>query len=202
MERAEAEAKLAEIAARREQAQEKVTENARLLAALEDQRAELEGQTVLARRAITDYEQYLERLHGELAAIEVEEARSALEAAVAARDRAAEHAAEAARSLRSAHEALQAQRRGVVQAQRDLLALDRSAQVVVPAEEPAYEDAWHELAPLVEDELDVRLDSEIVAAAAKSGNVHEIERLPEHLQVLARERRRELIRSRTRQKQQ
>jgi|SRR3954447_16891404 chromosome segregation ATPase len=202
MDRAEAEAKLAEIAARREQAQEKVSENAQRLAALEEQRVELEGQTALARRAITDYEQYLERLHGELAAIEVEEAHSALDEAVRARDQLAELTAEAARNLRSAHDALQAQRRAVEEARRDLLALDRSAPAVVPPEEPAYEDAWRDLAPLVKDELDVRLESEIVAAAAKSGNVHEIERLPEHLQVLARERRRELIRSRTRQKQQ
>ena len=201
MDRAEAEAKLAEIAARREQAQEKVSENDRRLALLEEQRVELEGQTALARRAITDYEQYLERLHEELVSIEIEEAHSALGAAVAARDRAAQEAADAALRLRSAHQGLQAERQAVEEARRSLLALDRTAQAAVPPEEPAYADAWRDLAPLLEEELDVRLESEIVAAAAKSGNVHEIERLPEHLQVLARERRRELIRSRARQNQ-
>jgi chromosome segregation ATPase len=202
VDRAEAEAKLTEIAARRAQAQEKVTENDRRLAALEEQRLELEGQTALARRAITDYEQYLDRLQEELVAIEIDEAHSVLAAAVAARDRAAKDAADAARNLRAAHDGLQANRQAVEDARRRLLSLDRSSKTVVPPEEPTYEAAWRELAPVVENELDVRLESEIVAAAAKSGNIHEIERLPEHLQVLARERRRELIRSRTRQKQQ
>jgi chromosome segregation ATPase len=202
VDRAEAEAKLAEIAARREQAREKVTENDRRLAALEEQRLELEGQTALARRAITDYEQYLDRLQEELVAIEIDEAHSVLAAAVAARDRAAKDAADAARNLRAAHDGLQANRQTVEEARRRLLSLDRSSKTVVPPEEPTYEAAWRELAPVVENELDVRLETEIVAAAAKSGNIHEIERLPEHLQVLARERRRELIRSRARQKQQ
>jgi predicted nucleic acid-binding Zn-ribbon protein len=201
MDRAEAEAKLAEVAARREQAREVLGENARRLAALEEQRVELEGQTALAERAITDYEQYLERLQDELAAIKVGEARSALEAAVAARDRAARDAADAARNLRAAYEGLQAERQSVEAARRSLVALDPSSQTAVLPEEPEYADAWHDLAPRVKEELDIQLESELVDAAAKSGNVYEIDRLPEHLQILARERRRELIRNRMPQEQ-
>jgi predicted nucleic acid-binding Zn-ribbon protein len=201
MDRAEAEAKLAEVAARREQAREVLGENARRLAALEEQRVELEGQTALAERAITDYEQYLERLQDELAAIKVGEARSALEAAVAARDRAARDAADAARNLRAAYEGLQAERQSVEAARRSLVALDPSSRTAVLPEEPEYADAWHDLAPRVKEELDIQLESELVDAAAKSGNVYEIDRLPEHLQILARERRRELIRNRMPQEQ-
>src|SRR5436190_1367054 len=124
MDRAEAEAKLAEIAARRQQAAEKVAQNDLRLATLEEQRVELEGETALARRAIMDYEQYVERLQEELVAIEIDEAYAALAEAVAARDRAAQNAADAARNLGSAHDRLQAERRAVDQARRKLLAVD------------------------------------------------------------------------------
>jgi hypothetical protein len=119
---------------------------------------------------------------------------------LASHERAARDAADAVRNLRAAYDALQVERQSVEEAHRSLLALDPSYPDVLP-EEKEYVDAWRELAPCIEDELNMRLESEIVDAAAKSANGYEIERLPEHLQVLARERRRELIRNRTRQEQ-
>ena len=47
--------------------------------------------------------------------------------------------------------------------------------------------------PLVEQELNRRLESELVAQAAASSNPFDIESLPAHLQALARERRRDFL---------
>jgi chromosome segregation ATPase len=193
MDRAQVEANLAAIAQKKQAAAERAQRQQELVARLEEERVEAEAQAVLARRAMSDYEEYEARLQEQLAAVEAEEAREALDSAILARDEAAERASAAAAALRSAHEELRKARDGVGAAVRRLRRLDRTAAASVPLESVAFEQRWRQLAPLVEQELDVQLQIVAVAAAAQSGNARDIERLPAHLQPIARERRKELF---------
>jgi exonuclease SbcC len=196
VDRAEVEAKLATVAARRQETLERLEQQQERLARVEDERAAIEGDLILARRAVSDFENYEARLQEQLAAVEIEEARVAVEQAVATRNRAAEQAAAAAEGLRSAHDQLQRAREAVSEALSRLRELDRSARGSPPPEPVSFEEQWQQLAPLVEQELNVQLQAAAVAAAARSANHLDIERLPDYLQPLARERRRELLESR------
>ena len=193
MNRDQVEESIRAVADRRAETEEQLRESERRLAEVENEHQELEGAVKLARRALADLDAHAAQLNEELRAVAVDEARAAVAEAVRARETAAEEAAQAARELRAAFDRLQQAREGVESAQTALrdLGIRREA---VELEQTSFEEEWQSLAPLVEAELNTRLQLQIVAAAAASTNPLDIEALPEHLRVLARERRRELLR--------
>lgn len=54
-------------------------------------------------------------------------------------------------------------------------------------------DAWQRLIELVRSRIDEKLEDEVVDAAARSSFAQEIEKLPKHLQAVARIRRRQYL---------
>jgi septal ring factor EnvC (AmiA/AmiB activator) len=62
VDRAEVEAKLATVAARRQETLERLEQQQERLARVEDERAAIEGDLILARRAVSDFENYEARL--------------------------------------------------------------------------------------------------------------------------------------------
>ena len=196
MTRAEVEQKVQAVAARRAQAEAELRESQARLAELEDEESVLQGTAALARRALNDLDEYAERLRGELQAAAIEEARRSVVDHVERRKAAEAKAADAARKLRTAHEELQTARRQLEDARSALRRLDPTSVVRIEAEGTAYQEEWAGLAPLVEEELNVRLDAQAVAAAAASWNPHDIDSLPKHLQAIARSQRTELAQRR------
>lgn len=196
MDRHQVEESIRALAARRAETEERLRQSEQRLAEVENEHKELEGAVMLARRGLADLDTHAERLQGELRLAEVEEARAAVGEAVRRRATAAEEAARAARELRAAYDRLQEARQGVEDARAALRDLDVRDDRPGEVEQTPFEDEWRSLAPLVEDELDTQVQLQVVAAAAASNNPLDIEALPEHLQVLARARRNELLRAR------
>jgi hypothetical protein len=194
VDRKEVEGQLVAAETRRREAQARLEQNAERLAQLEDERNRLLGDTAIAKRGVTDFAERVERLRQQLHAVEVDEARIALDAAVRVRDAALARGAEAAESLLAAIEQLTAARTNLAEAHRQLLTIDVTAPKLLPAEPSVYDEQWRALAPLVEVELGVRLDSELVEAAVRNPNPLVVNQLPEHLRELARQRKRDLQR--------
>jgi chromosome segregation ATPase len=196
MNRNQVEEQIRSVSALRAETEDQLRRSEQRLAELEDEQKELEGALMSARRAVADLDAQAEQLEHELRLAVVEEARDGFAEAVRARQAATEEAAAAARQLRAAHDRLQQSRQAVDKAHAKLRDLGVREDAPVEHEQTLLEDEWRSLAQLVEDELNARLQEQIVAAAASSGNPSDIEALPEHLQALARERRRELLRER------
>jgi chromosome segregation ATPase len=198
MNRHQVEEHIRALLARRAEAEEQLRQSEQRLAEVENEHKELEGAVKLARRAIADLDAHAEELKDELRVAAIEEAQIAAEQAVQARQAAAEEAADAARQLRSAYARLQRAREAVNDAHAALRDLGIRPRAPVQPEQTLFEDEWQSLAPLVENELNTRLESQIVAAAAASNNPFDIEALPEHLRALARARQSERLRGRDR----
>jgi chromosome segregation ATPase len=189
----EVEEKLSILEVRRREAEASLQESADRLAALEDELATTLGKRKLAERQAADIDEYMERLHRELAAAKVADARDAVKEAVRVRDVAIEEASEAAAELGSAIERIASARDALQEAHKRLRNLDRQAPRTPPPEPCDFDERWRTLAPKVEAELGARLETELVEAAARSHNYLMVEQLPEHLQELARQRKRDLI---------
>jgi chromosome segregation ATPase len=196
MDRHQVEENIRSLVQRRAETQERLRQSEQRLAELEDEHRELQGALALNARAIADMDVRAEQLEQELRLAETEDARVAVEKAVQAREAAAERAAHAARELRAAHDHLEETRQGVENARAALQKLDHRAAALAEPEPRTFEDEWHSLAPLVEQELNTQLEVQIVAAAVASNNPLDMEALPDHLQVLARARRNDLLRRR------
>lgn len=195
MDRREVESKLVNADARRREARERLEQNAARLAELDDERAALVGESRLAERAAADYEEHLTRLRAELAAVEVSEARAAVRGAIEARDARIAEAAAAVSEVLAALERTSSARAELQKAHHHLRTIDADAPKVLPPEPTVFDDRWQRLAPLIEAELGVRLESELLDAAARSANPRAIDDLPEHLRELARQRRNDLHRA-------
>jgi hypothetical protein len=188
MDRAEIERQVAAAERRRRQAAERLAQNEQRLRALEEERAALEGDAVLARRGIEDFGEHLARLHEELRVVEVEEAKHALADAVRGRDQAVGEAAGAVAATLLALEGLQAARAAVQEAEQRLEGLDRDTSSSIPPESDQLDEPWEALVSVVRQESELRLERDLVEAAARSSNALAIEELPEHLRELARQR--------------
>jgi hypothetical protein len=101
--------------------------------------------------------------------------------------------------LKAAHDLLEQRRGDVVDAVNALRRLRPPTRVQVSAEPDNFNKEWRSVAPLVEQELNRRLEGELVAQAARSSNPLDIDSLPAHLQALARERRMEMLQQRRRE---
>jgi chromosome segregation ATPase len=158
------------------------------LAAIEQDRETLLGEAGLAKQAIADYDKYLDRLQAEMTAARIEEAETAFQQAISGRDAALEQASVAVMEVATAIERVEAARKAVETASRELRSLSSKA-VNAPPEPTDFADRWRAIAPLLEQELGRRLETELVEAAARSTNPLMLRSLPEHLQQFALQRR-------------
>ena len=161
---------------------------------LEGHRNELAGRLASARQAADDYAARLEQRRQELALALEAEAQAKLLDAVDARDDAADRAAEAIVQLIVSVERLEAARAATA----ELVAETESHRGRHPAVEPEpenFQNEWTRLTDFIRERAQLALDDELVEAAASSPLGFEIEKLPEHLQVIARQRIREKLRS-------
>lgn len=189
MERAEIEAKLAAFTERRRLTEQRLQELADRLAEIEEERGALLGEIALGRRAIADYEEAVDRLQGELIeAARKDEALAALHQAIEVRDSALEEASVAIEQVAAAFGRVDAARDAVVAAHRHVRSVDANAAPGLPPEPVDFRERWSTVAPLVEQELGRRLDSELVEAAVRSSNYLAVESLPEHLREFAQQR--------------
>ena len=161
---------------------------------LEGHRNELSGRLAIARQAEADYAARLEELSQELArALEAETQAKVLEA-VGTRDDAGNRAAEAIAQLIVSFERLDAARdemaERVAEAESHL-----RRRIEVEPEPEKLEQEWARLIDFIGTRAQLRLDDKLVDAAASDPTGFEIQKLPQHLQVIARQRRRERMAS-------
>jgi chromosome segregation ATPase len=161
---------------------------------LEGHRNELAGRLAIARQAASDYEARLEERRQELARALEAQAQAKLLEAVGERDDAANRAVEAILQLIASFERLDAAREKVIERVAEAQThLGRRPEVALEPEKLELE--WARLIAFVRERAQLALDIELVEAAVSSPLGHEIEKLPEHLQVIARRRWQEQIRS-------
>jgi len=176
------------------------TEDAqRALDDLEGLRNEAAGRLQLAHQAAGSYAARLEERRKELAQAVVAELHARVLEAAAARDEAALRAAEAIAHLIASFERLDAARASTGDRVTEFEAR-AGRQVDVDPEPAELEQQWAELVDFVRARAQVRLDEELVEAAAASPGGYDIKKLPEHLQVIAHRRRRERMAAASRTK--
>jgi chromosome segregation ATPase len=161
---------------------------------LEGHRNELAGRLATAREAASDYEAQLEERRQALARALEAQAQAKLLEAVGERDDAANRVVEAIPQLIASIERLDAAREKVTERVAETQThLGRRPEVAPDPEKLELE--WARLINFVRERAQLALDIELVEAAVSSPLGHEIEKLPEHLQVIARRRWQERIRS-------
>ena len=161
---------------------------------LEGHRNELAGRLAIARQAASDYEARLEERRQELARALEAQAQAKLLEAVGARNDAATRVVEAIPQLIASFERLDAAREEVAERVAETQThLGRRPEAAPEPEKLELE--WARLIAFVRERAQLALDIELVEAAVSSPLGHEIEKLPEHLQVIARRRWQEQIRS-------
>jgi chromosome segregation ATPase len=172
----------------------KETRNAeRALDELEGRRNEAAGRVAIAREAATNSAARLEERRQVLAHALEAEAQARLLEAVGARDDAANRAAEAIAHLIASFERLEAARAATAERVEETESHSGRRAEVGP-EPGELEQEWTRLIEFVSRRAQLRLDDELVEAAASSPTGFEINRLPQELRVIARKRRRELLR--------
>jgi chromosome segregation ATPase len=189
-----------EIASLEEALAEAVEETANAQRALDDlegRRNEAAGRLEIARQATESYEARLDDRREALArAFEAELHARVLETA-GERDDAARRAAEAIAYLVASFERLDAARASTAKRIAELEA-HAGRRVEVDPEPAELDEQWVQLVDFVTTRAQLRLDEELVEAAASSPGGHDIEKLPEHLQVVAERRRNERMRAASR----
>jgi chromosome segregation ATPase len=169
----------------------------RALEDVEGLRNEAAGRLEIASRASESYAARLAERREELARLLDAELQARLRETTASRDSAALRAAEAIAHLIESFYRLEAARASTAERIAEMEARGRAPTDVGP--EPAdLEEQWAKLVDFVRARAQLGLDDELVEAAASSPTWHEIEKLPEHLQVVARRRRNERIRAESR----
>lgn len=162
--------------------------------ALEDlshRRDELAGRLDLSRRQAEDFAKRLAAKEAELEEARKLAAYHAFGRAVESRDTAAREAGRAIDDLVAGLELLHRLQKAVAAAARAV----PPEFDVSPGELPQdFEVAWQRLVDVVRVRIDERLQDDAVEEAARSFHGYEINKLPEHLQALARRRRAELTR--------
>jgi chromosome segregation ATPase len=165
----------------------------RALDDLEGRRNEVAGRLEIARQAAESYVARLEERREELARAFDAELQARLLETAAARDDAALRAAEAIAHVIRSVERLEAARASTAERVAELEAR-RRRRVEVDPEPAELNEHWAQLVDFVTARVQRRLDEELVEAAASSPGGQDIEKLPEHLQVVAKRRRNERLR--------
>ncbi len=184
-----AETNLRNAIARQEQTEQQLQE-------LENQREAILGESEIARRARADFQRLSEQSRGELVALEIDEAREALAAAVRERNDVIARAATALDSAVSLLGTIDSRRAAVLEANAQLRSLDKAAGRTAPEEPDILHEPWQRMVLAVKSELDGELESDLVDAAARSNLTSALDSLPQHLRVLATERRRQMNKER------
>jgi hypothetical protein len=166
----------------------------RALDDLESRRDEAAGRLELARQAEESYAARLDERREELARAVEAELHARLLETTASRDNAVLRAAEAITHLIASFERLEAARASTAQRRAEMQAHVRR-RVDVDPEPPELDEHWAQLVDFVTTRAQLQLDEELVEAAASSPGGHEIEKLPEHLQVIAQRRRTDRMRA-------
>lgn len=166
------------------------------LRALDDQRREREGRIALARRAHQDLERRLEETRLEQERAEAQAAIEAFERSLDERNAAAERFAATARDVVAGLREYEAACEVVMNAWqatpsgpggRKSVESERAGEL---AHDPTVvAESLELLAATVRDRLGGEFERDLVEAAARSPMGHDIQKLPAHLQALARERR-------------
>jgi DNA repair exonuclease SbcCD ATPase subunit len=192
-ERADVEKEVEGLRAEFEALQNRAAEYAESLEELGRQQSEAAGRLELARRQAQEYRALLEARESELAEARRQEAAyEAFRAAVASRDAVG---LEAAAAIDAALDALREYARLEAVLPTVEKGVAGSYDFTVPGEPEPLQAAWERLVAAARTRIVERLDDEIVDAAARSLAGHDIDKLPEHLQVLARERRQQFFAS-------
>jgi hypothetical protein len=171
----------------------RLSESEETLELLDRQKVQAAGTVANARRAVGDLEDRLTTRRHALAEAEREEARRALEAAVAERDAAAMQLAKTVEQTLDDLNSLDAARTaaGAVH-QASARGLGRMQPPELPPEPVVLSETWDRLVARIRNEFDQNLEDELLEAAARSPLVHAIDDLPPHLRAAARQRRRSL----------
>jgi chromosome segregation ATPase len=187
---AAAETALEEAAARLDRTQKRLSD-------IDQERATIVGETEIARRALSDLEAEIARSREALSAAEVEEARAAVTEAAQRRDHVVHDAAAALSTAVDRLEQIERCRAAVVEAEKRLrrLGAPSGGAPVAPTEPDVLDEPWQRIVSVVKAKLNENLEIDIVDAAARSNAPSAIDALPEHLRVLAAQRRRELQRA-------
>jgi DNA repair exonuclease SbcCD ATPase subunit len=190
-ERADVEKEVEGLRAEFEALQNRAAEYAESLEELGRQQSEAAGRLELARRQAQEYRALLEAREAELAETRRQEAAyEAFRAAVASRDAVG---LEAAAAIDAALDALREYARLEAALPTAQKGVATPYDFTVPGEPEPLRAAWERLVAAARTRIVEKLDDEIVDAAARSLAGHDIGKLPEHLQVLARERRQKLF---------
>jgi hypothetical protein len=165
----------------------------RALDDLEGRRNEAAGRLEIARQAADSYAARLDERREELKRAFEAELHARLLETVGLRDEAALRASEAITHLIASFERLEATRDATDEYIR---ALDSQARrrVEIGPEPAELDERWAQLVDFVTTRAQLQLDDELIEAAASSPGGYEIEKLPEHLQVIAKSRRKERMR--------
>jgi len=156
---------------------------------LAEQQDVTRGEMSIAQRAVADLTDEISRLQQAVAEAEVDEARERLAAAVRRRDDGAAEAAAAIDNLLTLLEEIEEHRRAVMETQKELRAVTSTPGPPPPPEPSVLDEPLGRLEAFVVARSDARLMEDAVTAAAKSPSGFGINKLPEHLQELARQRR-------------
>jgi chromosome segregation ATPase len=167
---------------------------------LADQQDSVRGEIVIAQRSVADLTDAISRLQQAVSQLRVDEAREGLAAAVRLRDENATEAAAAIEATLGLLEQLEERRRVVADAERALQAATSTPGPPPSLEPPVLEEPLQRLDAFVRARSDAKLLDDVVTAAARSPGGNAIADLPEHLQVLARERRKALTVAAARQR--
>lgn len=157
---------------------------------LKQSQSETAGRLTLAARAEADLKQRLVEVRTALRDAAREAAEEAFRERVAVRDAAAKEAATAINRAIAKLENLEVAREAVEQAAEEVGHAGGRVAPPVPDEPASFPEQWSRLEQLVRENVQWRLEEDLIEAAASSAMGHAIEDLPIHLQQLARERRR------------
>lgn len=196
IDRNQIESELAQLEQELEHVTQLAKESDAALAALEAERVEREGRLELARRAEDDFKRRIEAKRLELQRAEDEAVIEALDRSLAGRSAAAELLASAVETAISRLHEYKAEHEAVMSAWQAVRKQPIARKAVEPEKARATEQepatvaqSIEMLADTVREHFESQLERDLVEAAARSPMGHEIQKLPAHLQALARERR-------------
>ena len=187
----ELEREVAELSEALREAATREREYGQLLDELESRQTETVGRLALARQQVTDFEARLTARQADLEAARTEAAQATFERTIAGRDAATLAAAADINALLVKLNDLETWAEQLAEIKSSLGR--EGVSVEIAAEPDEFVDAWRTLSQFVRSKLEEKLEDELLEAAIRSANATAaIARLPEHLQELARQRRREI----------
>jgi hypothetical protein len=160
---------------------------------LAEQQNAIRGEVSIAQRAVAEFTDHIARLEQAVAELRIDEAREAVAAAVRVRDDTAAEAAETVDAALTLLDQLEEHRHAVADAAKRLRTVTPTPGPAPPTEPSVLDEPLQRLEAFVRARSDQALLNDVVDAAATSPLGRGIPDLPEHLQELARQRRKRYI---------